>query len=129
MGRLSSILVVTAVASSCCRYYHQHNNFQAEAFSPSRAATHTTTYNGISSNHKNSRLNHERIRRYPTSGATASTTQHAASAVICRAAAVPDPVIASTSLARRVIGHGVTTFLSNWKAYSMIPFVAGFVGW
>jgi len=40
-----------------------------------------------------------------------------------------NPVLVSTSLARRFFGHGFTTFLSNWKAYSLIPLVAGFVGW
>lgn len=27
------------------------------------------------------------------------------------------------------MAHGVTTFLSNWKGYTLIPLVAGFVGW
>ena len=48
--------------------------------------------------------------------------------VICRAA-VLEPVIASTSLIQRILAHGVTTFMSNWKAYTCIPFIAGFVGW
>ena len=36
---------------------------------------------------------------------------------------------ATSSLARRILSHGITTFASNWKAYSLIPLVAGFVGW
>lgn len=48
--------------------------------------------------------------------------------VVCQAT-VLEPVIASTSLMQRIISHGVTTFMSNWKAYSVIPFIAGFVGW
>ena len=44
--------------------------------------------------------------------------------------AVSVPVIAgTTSIAKRIISHGITTFMSNWKAYSLIPLVAGFVGW
>ncbi|KAL7541568.1 hypothetical protein ACHAXR_011034 [Thalassiosira sp. AJA248-18] len=59
-----------------------------------------------------------------------STTAAARSAsVICHSAAIANPVLASTSIARRVLGHGVTTFMGNWKAYSLIPLVAGFVGW
>eukprot|EP00956_Cyclotella_meneghiniana_P044743 scaffold333651_cov86-Cyclotella_meneghiniana.AAC.1 len=48
--------------------------------------------------------------------------------VVCQAT-VLEPVITSTSLMQRIISHGVTTFMSNWKAYSVIPFIAGFVGW
>lgn len=48
--------------------------------------------------------------------------------VVCNAV-VLEPVIASTSLLQRILSHGVTTFMSNWKAYSVIPFIAGFVGW
>jgi|EP00970_Alexandrium_tamarense_P003291 uncharacterized membrane protein YheB (UPF0754 family) len=48
---------------------------------------------------------------------------------VMRHASVIEPVIASTSLLQRILSHGVTTFMSNWKAYSIIPFVAGFVGW
>lgn len=50
--------------------------------------------------------------------------------VICQSSLMIEPVvIGSTSIVRRVLGHGVTTFMSNWKAYSAIPLVAGFVGW
>lgn len=48
--------------------------------------------------------------------------------VVCNAA-VLEPVIASTSLIHRILSHGVTTYMSNWKAYTVIPFIAGFVGW
>ena len=44
-------------------------------------------------------------------------------------AAVLEPVIASTSLIQRILSHGITQFMSNWKAYTAIPFIAGFVGW
>lgn len=42
-----------------------------------------------------------------------------------------DPALlsAGTSLAKRIVSRGITTFASNWKAYSLIPLVAGFVGW
>ena len=48
--------------------------------------------------------------------------------VVCHASVI-DPVIASTSVVRRVFVYGVATFMSNWKAYSVIPLIAGFVGW
>jgi hypothetical protein len=28
-----------------------------------------------------------------------------------------------------ILAHGINTFTSNWKAYSLIPLIAGFVGW
>ena len=50
--------------------------------------------------------------------------------VVCQSSAMIEPVIGGTaSLFRRFLGHGITTFMSNWKAYAAIPFVAGFVGW
>ena len=33
------------------------------------------------------------------------------------------------SAAAAIVNHGITTFMSNWKSYSLIPLVAGFVGW
>ena len=33
------------------------------------------------------------------------------------------------SAASAIVNHGITTFMSNWKSYSLIPLVAGFVGW
>ncbi|KAL7502808.1 hypothetical protein ACHAWX_000534 [Stephanocyclus meneghinianus] len=48
--------------------------------------------------------------------------------VVCHSS-VLEPVIASTSVIQRILSHGVATFMSNWKAYSLIPFIAGFVGW
>ncbi len=49
--------------------------------------------------------------------------------MICNSAVIEPVVAVSTSLVGRILGHGVTTFMSNWKAYSIIPLVAGFVGW
>lgn len=48
--------------------------------------------------------------------------------VVCHSS-VLEPMITSTSVIQRILSHGVATFMSNWKAYSLIPFIAGFVGW
>lgn len=34
-----------------------------------------------------------------------------------------------TQVGGRILAHGVTTFLGKWKTYSLIPLIAGFVGW
>lgn len=47
--------------------------------------------------------------------------------VICHA--VLEPVVASTSVVRHILEYGATRFISNWKMYSLIPLIAGFVGW
>jgi hypothetical protein len=49
--------------------------------------------------------------------------------VIRQSSLIEPVVIGSTSLVQRIMGHGITTFMSNWKAYSAIPLIAGFVGW
>ena len=36
---------------------------------------------------------------------------------------------ASSSAAATILNHGISTFMSNWKSYGLIPLVAGFVGW
>jgi hypothetical protein len=90
-------------------HYPQHS---PAAFSPGLNA------HRISSQHRDSI---PRIRHI-------DTTYKARRSVACQAA-VLEPVIASTSLIQRILSHGVTTFMSNWKAYSVIPFIAGFVGW
>ena len=46
--------------------------------------------------------------------------------VICHSSVIE---LGGTSILRRFFSHGVTTFISNWKAYSAVPLVAGFVGW
>lgn len=52
-----------------------------------------------------------RYRRHHTTVST--TTRHAASA----------------GAAAAMLNHGISTFMSNWKSYGLIPLVAGFVGW
>eukprot|EP00571_Detonula_confervacea_P006189 CAMPEP_0172318692 /NCGR_PEP_ID=MMETSP1058-20130122/35544_1 /TAXON_ID=83371 /ORGANISM="Detonula confervacea, Strain CCMP 353" /LENGTH=559 /DNA_ID=CAMNT_0013033575 /DNA_START=37 /DNA_END=1713 /DNA_ORIENTATION=+ len=115
MGRLSSFLVVTAVATSCHPTSLTPVQMQSEAFSPGNISSRK-------------RPNHDRRRISSSSSPFQHRANSASSAarvsVICHSAG-----IAGTSIARRVIGHGVTTFMSNWKAYSLIPLVAGFVGW
>ena len=78
-------------------------------------------------------LNPRRISQRQSSSISTPQIRHAnghtaRKSVICHSS-VLEPVIASTSLIQRILTHGVTTFMSNWKAYSVIPFIAGFVGW
>lgn len=119
MGRLSSFLVVTAAATSCHPKSLTPMQMQSEAFSPGP------------DNISRKRLNYDRRHGIISSPPfqqerfninSASTAASSRASVICHS-------VAGTSIARRVIGHGVTTFMSNWKAYSLIPLVAGFVGW
>ncbi|KAL3793116.1 hypothetical protein HJC23_005618 [Cyclotella cryptica] len=76
---------------------------------------------------------HRISRRQRTPLGAARNAWHVSSyrgrkSVVCHSS-VLDPVITSTSVVQRVVSRGVTTFMSNWKAYSVIPFIAGFVGW
>lgn len=124
MGRLSNFLVVAAVSIISCH----PSSLTAEAFSPG-----PENNNNIS--HK--RLNYDRRRgrtsspfQQQSSNSAANNAAAVRASVVCHASpVVAVPIIATTSLASRVIGHGVTTFMSNWKAYSLIPFIAAFVGW
>jgi len=53
----------------------------------------------------------------------------AAAGIASSPAVVAAVASGTTSLARRIAMRGATTFASNWKSYSLIPLVAGFVGW
>jgi len=87
---------------------------QSEAFSPGNISRIRPNHGG-----RRSRFSSP----FPHRVNSASTAARVS--VICHSS----PVLVSTSIARRFLGHGVTTFMSNWKAYTLIPLVAGFVGW
>ncbi len=125
MGRMSSGLVVVVVVVAAVSSWPT-----AESFSLP-----------ITRNINNSRSSRRPIdhrdcprRRFRSSSvapprqAPSATARH-----MVAMAGIPSPVVAvaagTTSLARRIVMHGVTTFASNWKSYSLIPLVAGFVGW
>lgn len=38
-------------------------------------------------------------------------------------------LVDAAAVGRQILFHGSQTFLSRWKTYTLIPFVAGFVGW
>ena len=138
MGNLSHFLAVTATAVvAISAPLHLQT---IDAFSPpppisiSRKRPATTTISNInqrSSRDYNYNYNGVHTNNNPASASAASVVCHSTAAVAAAAAAaIGDPVIASTSFAAtRIIKHGVTTFMGNWKAYSLIPLVAGFVGW
>ena len=132
MGRLSSSLAIVVVMSA-----------HADAFSLLRHPAPMTSprrrpLDDLDRSRRSSSMNRPRHReggvddRAPPSSAyhrraaaTPSTVRHASTAGM-----IVVPVVAGTSsMARRIIMHGVTTFVSNWKSYSLIPLVAGFVGW
>ena len=79
------------------------------------------------------RLNHDRrpVVAAPSTRPRLGAGAGAQRAAVIRRAGMGPAVVAgaSTSVARRVLRHGVTTFLSDWKAYCAMPLVAGFVGW
>ena len=122
MGNLSNFLAVTAVAISAPLHLQTIDAFSPPPISRKRPVTTISNINQRSSRGYNG------INNNP---ASVSVVCHSTAAVAAAAAAaIGDPVIASTSFAAtRIIKHGVTTFMGNWKAYSLIPLVAGFVGW
>jgi len=119
MGKMRHLMTcLTLVALSICR---------------SSALMKSTAFNhGTLPSHYNQQ---QRVRRI-IHAETMSRSKHISSAstlsrqrVICQSSVIEPVVIGGTSIMRRILGHGVTTFMSNWKAYSAIPLVAGFVGW
>jgi len=112
------MICVTIVALSICR---------CSALMKSTAFNHGT----LPSHH-----NPQRSGRRILDSETTSRSNYFPSAstlsrqkVVCQSSVIIEPVVVGSTLVRRVLGHGVTTFMSNWKAYSAIPLVAGFVGW
>lgn len=115
-------LVAIAIISCCQITPKLQLNHHVDAFSPTprnsslnKRKSHTLQY--INGSFRSDR----RITNIQSSPqrSTSSSLQ-----------AAPIPVIAgTTSIAKRIISHGITTFMSNWKAYSLIPLIAGFVGW
>ncbi|KAL9178960.1 hypothetical protein ACHAXT_011933 [Thalassiosira profunda] len=116
MRRLPSFLAATAVATSCCPTSLAPIH-TAAAFSPghtSRKRVHRER-----NPQKSSPLQH----RFRNNGSPSPRTS------MVRHVTPIDPVLATTSIAKGVFSHGITTFLSSWKTYSLIPLIAGFVGW
>jgi len=120
MVQLSFLIAITAAAS------HQavvdSKSFTSSCTIPS-AFSHTTVPRRISRRH----VGHDRNPLNVQYNGHKDITDR--SSVICNSAVIEPVIAASTSLVGRILGHGVTTFMSNWKAYSIIPLVAGFVGW
>ena len=136
MGNLSHFLAVTAtavVAISAPLHLQTIDAFSPPppiSISRKRPATTISNINQRSSRGYNYNYNSVHTNNNPASASAASVVCHSTAAVAAATAAIGDPVIASTSFAAtRIIKHGVTTFMGNWKAYSLIPLVAGFVGW
>jgi hypothetical protein len=118
MRRPMMIFFLTMIAMNICR---------CSASMKSAAFNH-----GILPSH----FNQQRLARRIIHSETSSNNRQYPSAsgvsrqkVICQSSVIEPVVVGSTSILRRVLSHGVTTFMSNWKAYSAIPLVAGFVGW
>ena len=135
MGRsISSIIVATAIIATC----HPKSlsmEHSVEAFSPSPLSSSRKRRLNIISFHNHNKLN---IDTSSSTGARINSpfdTVSSRTSVIChaspivRGAVVAPVIVGTTSIAKRIISHGVTKFMSNWKAYSLIPLVAGFVGW
>ena len=119
MAKMRHLLFcLTIVALSICR---------------SSAMMKTTAFNqGTIPSHYNQQRPVRRIIHAETMSRNShfsSVSTHSRHRVICQSSVIEPVVIGSTSIMRRILGHGVTTFMSNWKAYSAIPLVAGFVGW
>jgi hypothetical protein len=138
MGRTSSGLVVVVVVVVAVAAVSSWPT--AESFSP------PITPDNINNSRSGRRpIDHREVclrRRFIRSSSVARPPPRIAppSATARRAVAamagIASPVVVvaaaasgTTSLARRIVMHGVTTFASNWKSYSLIPLVAGFVGW
>jgi len=123
--RIPNSGVVAIAIISCCQITPKLQlNHHVDAFSPTtrnsslnkrRISTTPLQFDGTDKfNTRTRRINNISLQR-----STSSSLQ-----------AAPIPVIAgTTSIAKRIISHGITTFMSNWKAYSLIPLIAGFVGW
>ena len=115
-------LVAIAIISCCQITPKLQLNHRVDAFSPTP---------------RNSSLNKRKLPtlqqrvdtdRFTTSRRITNISLQRSTSTSLQAA--PIPVIAgTTSIAKRIISHGITTFMSNWKAYSLIPLIAGFVGW
>lgn len=115
-------LVAIAIISCCQITPKLQLNHHADAFSP-------TPRNSSLNKRKANTLQQFDIDKLNTRNRriTNISPQHNS---ITSLQAAPIPVIAgTTSIAKRIISHGITTFMSNWKAYSLIPLIAGFVGW
>ena len=116
-------LVAIAIISCCQITPKLQLNHHVDAFSPTprnsslnkrRISTTPLQFDTDKLNTRNRRINIQTPQRSISSSLQAA----------------PIPVIAgTTSIAKRIISHGITTFMSNWKAYSLIPLIAGFVGW
>lgn len=112
--RLITVTLAAVAACSSCAARAELRSFHLQrtmaAFSPAQKPR-----SRISQHNDVSRIRH-------------ADSYKARQTVACNAAML-EPVIASTSLVQRILSHGVKTFMSNWKAYAVIPFIAGFVGW
>lgn len=135
MGRICNIFVASAIIISCCHPKLQIHQLGAQAFSPPtprnssrRRRIHTPSFRQDDCNKFNA--NHHIISNRRISSAPHTLATCLSATPIAVAAAAPVVIAGTaTSLFKRIIQHGTTTFMSNWKAYSMIPLVAGFVGW
>ena len=136
MGHLSNafLVSVSAIAITSC-----HNpKSSVHAFSPSPSSLipslkrvhHDRRYPIIHSPRILDRINSPRSAAGSARSGNGAQSSSAKASVVRHSVAGIDPVIAtSTSFAKRIVGHGISTFMSNWKAYSLIPLIAGFVGW
>ena len=128
MGRsISSIFIATAIIAAC----HPKSLsmvHRADAFSPSPLSSSRKRTLNIISFHNHNKLDTSR-KNSPVNTASSRTSVICHASPIIRQAVVAPVIVGTTSIAKRIISHGVTTFMSNWKAFSLIPLVAGFVGW
>ena len=114
-------LVAIAIISCCQITPKLQLNHHVDAFSP-------TPRNSSLNKRKAHTLQH--INDYSSRSRSINNIQspHRSTSSSLQAAPIP-VIVGTTSIAKRIISHGITTFMSNWKAYSLIPLIAGFVGW
>lgn len=106
-------LVAIAIISCCQITPKLQLNHHVDAFSPTP---------------RNSSLNKRKLPTFQQFDTTDKLRTQRSTITSLQAVAVP-VIGGTTSIAKRIISHGITTFMSNWKAYSLIPLIAGFVGW
>jgi uncharacterized membrane protein YheB (UPF0754 family) len=105
----------------------------AEAFTPVvRRVQVPTNLVGCFNANKNKHCQHQHVHTKPTTRVTTITSTRLASAVPLvtpvTSAAVPMMIPIALGVSRFVM-KGITTFLADWKTFSLIPVIAAFVGW
>jgi hypothetical protein len=131
-----------------CSSFQNSLSMIVEAFTPPHSTTTTTTTTTITTRKRISTLHgqgcwqgtttthHYRHRQIMSSSPFSCPNNHNRrdnSAASYSSSRYRRGSSSSTSLMMLggggILSRGITTFASNWKAYSLIPLIAGFVGW